>query len=295
MSDAPAPLRSFLFVPANQPKRIPKALVSGADAVILDLEDTVPPAEKPAARKEALAALGLPREAKLYVRVNPAESAHCYDDLVAVVAPGLDGIMLPKVDLPRDATAVDWVLSQLERRQGIPPGAIDLLPIIESASGLAHLDEIARCTPRIRRLTFGAADLSRDLGLILTSDEVGIADARARMTLASRAAGREPPIDTVYIDVRNLEGLAEVARHARVLGFQGKLCIHPDQVAVVNAAFMPSAEEIARAERILAAFEKAEASGIASIEVDGGFVDYPIVAQAQRTLALAKRGKTGGQ
>ncbi|MGD9536124.1 MAG: CoA ester lyase [Alphaproteobacteria bacterium] len=294
MSDIAEPLRSFLFVPANQPKRIPKALASGADAVILDLEDTVPAPEKPAARKEALAALSLPREAKLYIRVNPAETAHCYDDLVAVTAAGLDGIVLPKVDLPKDATAVDWVLSQLERRHGIRPGSIDLVPIVESATGLAHLDEIARSTERIRRLTFGAADLSRDLGMILTPDEVAIADARARLTLASRAAGREPPIDTVYIDVRNLEGLAKVAQHARVLGYQGKLCIHPDQVAVVNAAFTPSAEEVTRAERILAAFEKAEAQGIASIEVDGGFVDYPIVAQAQRTLALAKRSKPGG-
>jgi len=292
MTDA---LRSFLFVPANQPKRIPKALASGADAVILDMEDTVPVPEKPAGRKEALAALGLPRETKLYVRVNPAETEHCYEDLVAVVAPGLDGIVLPKVDLPREAAAVDWVLTQLERRQGMAHGSVDLIPIIESASGLTHVERIAECSPRIRRMTFGAADLSRDLGIILTPDEVAIADVRARMTLASRATGREPPIDTVYIDVRNLEDIAKVAQHARVLGFQGKLCIHPDQVKFVNDAFMPSAEEIAHAERILAAFEKAEAEGIASIEVDGGFVDYPIVAQAQRTLALAKRGKEGAQ
>lgn len=283
-------LRSFLFVPANQPKRIPKALASGADAVILDLEDTVPVAEKPAARAEVHAALDLKREAKLYVRINGVDTPHCYHDLIGTVAPGLDGIVVPKVENAGHVQTVDWLLRQLEAERGVKP-TLDFIPIVESAAGLVQLDAIANASPRVKRLTFGAADLTRDLGQMLTGDEVAIADARARLTLASRAAGREPPIDSVYIDVRNLEGLAQVARHARVLGFQGKLCIHPDQVGVVNAAFTPSAEEVARAERILAAFAKSEAQGIASIEVDGGFVDYPIVAQAERTLALAKRSK----
>jgi len=123
-----------------------------------------------------------------------------------------------------------------------------------------------------------------------TMDDVATADVRARIVLHSRALEREPPIDTVHFDVRDLEGLGVAARRARAFGFQGKLCIHPDQVAVVNAAFTPSPEEVARAEKIIAAFVEAEAKGIASITVDGAFVDYPIVAQARRTLALAKRG-----
>ena len=285
-----AALRSFLFVPANQPKRIPKALATGADAVILDLEDTVPPPEKPAARAEVRAALGLPRACKLYVRVNPASTPFCYDDLVGSLGPGLDGVMLPKVDRPGEAEAVDWVLTQLERQHSIAAGSIDLLPIIESALGVVHLEGIARSTSRIRRLTFGAGDLGRDLGMTQTLDEAGMADVRARIVLFSRALEREPPIDTVHFDVRDVAGCGVAAKRARALGFQGKLCIHPDQVAVVNAAFTPSPEEVARAEKIIAAFVEAEAKGIASITVDGAFVDYPIVAQARRTLALAKRG-----
>ncbi len=283
-------LRSFLFVPANQPKRIPKALASGADAVILDLEDTVPTVEKPSARAEAHAALGLARTAKLYVRTNAVDTPHCYHDLLGSVGVGLDGVVVPKVENSGHIQTIDWLLRQLEVERGITT-PIDLIPIVETAAGIVQLDAIANASPRVKRLTFGAADLTRDLGQMLTGDEVAIADARARLTLASRAAGREPPIDSVYIDVRNLDGLAQVSRLARVLGFQGKLCIHPDQVAVVNTAFTPSADEVARAERILAAFAKSEAKGIASIEVDGGFVDYPIVAQAARTIALAKRSR----
>ncbi|MSO69552.1 MAG: CoA ester lyase [Alphaproteobacteria bacterium] len=287
MTDA---LRSFLFVPANQAARIPKALASGADAVILDLEDTVPASEKVAARAEVRAALKLPRDIKLYVRINAIDTPHCYPDLIGTIGAGLDGVVVPKIESASHIQTLDWLLHQLEAERGIKT-PIDLLPIVETAAGITQLDAIANASPRVKRLTFGAGDLTRDLGQILTGDEIAIAHARARITLASRAAGREPPIDTVYLDVRNLEGIGQIARHARILGFQGKLCIHPDQVAVVNAAFMPSADEIARAERILAAFAKSEAKGIASIEVDGGFVDYPIVAQAERVLALAKRAK----
>ncbi len=287
MTDA---LRSFLFVPANQAARIPKALASGADAVILDLEDTVPASEKVAARAEVRAALKLPRDVKLYVRINAIDTPHCYPDLIGTIGLGLDGVVAPKIESASHIQTLDWLLHQLEAERGIK-APIDLLPIVETAAGITQLDAIASASPRVKRLTFGAGDLTRDLGQILTGDEIPIAHARARITLASRAAGREPPIDTVYLDVRNLDGIGQIARQARILGFQGKLCIHPDQVAVVNAAFMPSTDEIARAERILAAFAKSEAKGIASIEVDGGFVDYPIVAQAERVLALAKRAK----
>jgi citrate lyase subunit beta/citryl-CoA lyase len=284
-----AALRSLLFVPANQPDRFPKAIASGADAVILDLEDTVPAIEKPAARAAIRDALPKLSGAALYVRVNPVDTVHCFGDLLAVAEAGLAGVMQPKVESAGQIETVDWLLHQLERERGLPDGAIDLLPIVETAKGLAALDAIARASVRVRRLTFGAGDLCRDLGMTMTPDEAPIADARARVVLGSRLAGLEPPIDTVYFDVRNVEGFGIVARRARTLGFQGKLCIHPDQVAPANAAFSPSSDEIARAKRVIAAFEVAEAKGIASIEVEGTFVDYPIVAQARRTLALAER------
>jgi citrate lyase subunit beta/citryl-CoA lyase len=283
--------RSLLFVPANQPRRFAKADGSGADIVILDLEDTVPVKEKPAARQAVQEALAARHRTPIYVRVNPLESEHCYADMMAVMRPGLDGIVLPKVGSAGEVQTIDWLIRQLEADRELEGGHVDLLPIVETAQAVSNLDAIAGASSRVRRLTFGAGDLTRELGMQLTPDEIAIADVRARLVLASGLAQLEPPIDTVYIAVRDIEGAGVAARRARVFGCHGKLCIHPDQVPVVNQVFTPSAEEIAHAERVAEAFKKAEDAGIASIEVDGGFVDYPIVQQAWRTLDLAKRLK----
>jgi citrate lyase subunit beta/citryl-CoA lyase len=283
--DIPIPLlRSFLFAPGNHARRVEKALTLDADAVILDLEDAVATAEKVATRAAIAAVLTTPRSGLLYVRVNAADTEFCCGDLVAVVRPGLDGIILPKVESPATLATIDWLLLQLERERGLEEGAIDLIPIIETARGLTHLEAILASGTRVKRVAFGAGDFTLDVNMQWKRDEAELAYARARIVTASRAAGLEAPLDTVWVDLQDSQGLEASARAALAYGFQGKMCIHPNQVPVVNRVFTPSEDEIAFAERVVAAFATAEAEGVASIQLDGKFIDYPIVYRAQRLL-----------
>ncbi|MCX7931456.1 MAG: CoA ester lyase [Rhodovarius sp.] len=286
------PNRSFLFAPADHSRRAAKALALDADAAILDLEDAVAVAAKPAARAAARAALALPRRCRAFVRVNGFGTPWCFEDVAAVVAPGLDGIVLPKLEDPAELVALDWALLAHERAQGLPERGIELMPIIETAAGLARLSALAERAAalggRVRRLAFGAADYTLDLGLAWSREEAELAQARSAIVLASRAAGLEPPIDTVWSALEDAEGFAASCARAAAMGFQGKMCIHPDQIAPAHAAFSPRPEELARARRIAAAFAEAEAQGRASIEVDGRFVDYPIAERARRLVALAE-------
>jgi citrate lyase subunit beta/citryl-CoA lyase len=273
-----------LFAPGNHPRRVEKALTLDADAVILDLEDAVATAEKPATRATIAAVLTRPRTGLLYVRVNAADTEFCCSDLVEVVRPALDGIILPKVESPATLTTIDWVLLQLEREFGLGERSIDLIPIIETARGLTHLDAILATGTRVKRVAFGAGDFTLDVNMQWKRDEAELAYARAKIVTASRAAGLEAPLDTVWVDLQDSEGLEASARAALAYGFQGKMCIHPNQVTVVNRVFTPSEDEVAFAERVVAAFAKAEAEGVASIQLDGKFIDYPIVYRAQRLL-----------
>lgn len=286
MTDGPH--RTYLFAPGNHPRKVEKVFAAGADAAILDLEDAVAAAEKVGARSAVVAALKRSRQCRGFVRVNALDTEFHAGDLEAVVGPWLDGVMLPKVESPAQLQAADERLGALERRHGMASGAVDLLPIIETAKGLAAVAAIAQAGTRARWLSFGAVDLAKDLGMLLTVDEWELTPARAAVVLASRVAGLDAPIDTVWVHFRDEAGLIKSAERARTLGFQGKMCIHPDQVAAVNRAFTPSDEEVAKAEKIVAAFEKAEAAGSASIVVDGFFVDYPVVDHARRTLKLIK-------
>jgi len=237
-----------------------------------------------ATRATIATALTQPRTGFLYVRVNAADTEFCYGDLVAVVRPGLDGIILPKVESPATLTTIDWVLRQIERERRVSEGAIDLIPIIETARGLTHLDAILATGTRVKRIAFGAGDFTLDVNMQWKRDEAELSYARAKIVTASRAAGLEAPLDTVWVDLQDAEALEASARAALAYGFQGKMCIHPNQVAVVNRVFTPSEEEVAFAERVVAAFETAEAEGVASIQLDGKFIDYPIVYRAQRLL-----------
>jgi citrate lyase subunit beta / citryl-CoA lyase len=284
MSTEVRPLRSFLFAPGNHARRVEKALTLDADAVILDLEDAVATAEKPATREPVAAALGRPRRGLLYVRVNAVDTQFCYGDLVAIARPGLDGVILPKVESAAGLATIDWLLAQLERDRGLPPGGIDLIPIIETARGLDRLGAILGAGTRVRRVAFGAGDLPLDVNMTWSRDEAELAHARAAIVTASRAAGIEAPLDTVWVDLPDRDGLEASARTALRFGYQGKMCIHPDQIEVVNRVFIPSEAEIAFAERVAAAFAKAEAEGSAAIQLDGKFIDYPIVYRAQRVL-----------
>ena len=280
-------LRSFLFAPGNHARRVEKALTILADAVILDLEDAVAISEKNTTRAVVVRAFGQPRQGKLYVRVNAYTTEWCFADLLAVAQPGLDGIILPKVESADQLRAADWVLANLERERGLPAGGIDLVPIIETAVGIRDIASIAASGSRTKRMAFGAGDYTLDLGMVWSRDEMELLTARSAVVMASRAAGIEPPIDTVWADLRDAEGFARSAERAAALGFQGKMCIHPDQIAVTNAAFSPSAAQLEWANRVIAAFEDAEAKGLASIQLDGQFIDYPIVLRARQ---VASRG-----
>ncbi|HTW69296.1 MAG TPA: CoA ester lyase [Acetobacteraceae bacterium] len=284
MNEPTRPLRSLLFAPGNHARRVEKALSLDADAVILDLEDAVAIAEKPATRTMIAGALARPRRGLLYVRVNAVDTEFCYGDLVVVVQRGLDGIILPKVESAAGLATIDWLLAQLERDRGLSPGDIDLVPIIETARGLQQIDAILAAGTRARRVAFGAGDFTLDVNMTWSSNETELGHARAAIVMASRAAGIEAPLDTVWVDLTDPDGLETSARTALAYGFQGKMCIHPDQIAVVNRVFTPSDAEVAFADRVCAAFARAEAAGSAAIQLDGKFIDYPIVHRAQRVM-----------
>jgi citrate lyase subunit beta/citryl-CoA lyase len=278
-----------MFAPGNHVRRVEKVFELGADVVILDLEDAVAIAEKVATRATVVAALRKPRRSLGYVRINGIETTWCLDDVNAVVGPWLDGIVLPKAETAVALQTLDARLAAAERSAGLTPGSVDLMPIVETARGIENVAVLAAATPRVRRLAFGGGDYTHDLDLIWTLEETELAYARARLTHASRVAGIEPPIDTVVIQVKDTDRFVRSARNGRGMGFQGKLCIHPDQVAPCNDVFTPSASEVAHARAVIAAFTAAEAQGLASIQLDGYFIDYPIVYKAQRIVALAER------
>jgi citrate lyase subunit beta / citryl-CoA lyase len=278
------PLRSFLFAPGNHPRRVEKALTLDADAVILDLEDAIAIAEKPATRDAVVAAYRRPRTGLLYVRVNAADTEFCHGDFMAIVKTGLDGIILPKVESAATIQTIDWLLGNLEREHALPAGGIDLIPIVETAKGLRDIDAILGAGTRVKHCAFGAGDFTLDVNMIWSRGESELAYARARVVTASRAAGIEAPLDTVWVDLQDEEGLEASTRTALALGFQGKMCIHPNQIAVVNRVFTPTNAEVDFAARVVAAFAEAEKAGSAAIQLDGKFIDYPIVYRAQRTL-----------
>jgi citrate lyase subunit beta / citryl-CoA lyase len=281
-------MRSLLFAPGNHARRVEKALGLAADGVILDLEDAVAVSEKPATRPMVAAALGRPRTGKVYVRVNALSTPWCHGDISAVVQPGLDGIVLPKVEHAYDLHTADWLIAALEHERDLPIGGIDLIPIIETGRGISNLAEICRSGTRVKRLAFGAGDFTLDMGMIWSRSEVELMPHRSACVLESRAAGLEAPLDTVWAALRDAEGFAASARHAASLGFQGKMCIHPDQIEPANTAFSPDAAAVAMARRVIEAFDQAEANGLASIQVDGQFIDYPIVQRARRVLEAAR-------
>lgn len=294
--------RTFLFAPGNHPRRVEKALALGADAVILDLEDAVATADKAAARKPVAEALKGPRRCRGYVRPNAPSSPFCYRDLVETIHDKVDGVVLPKVESAADLHAIDWLLAALERERGIVEGSIDLIPMLETAAGVARVDRILqarslrpyRAPWRVKRVAFGAGDYSLDVGLVPSHEEPELANARDRVVLASRAAGMEGPLDSPWFHLRDMEGFRRAVERSRRGGFQGRLCVHPDQVPVANELFTPNADEVAQAERIVAAFRQAEAKGSAAIEVDGQMVDYPIVVRAQALLEAMREVRAKG-
>ncbi len=284
------PLRSFLFVPGDSERKLAKAAVSGADALILDLEDAVAPPRKPLARDMVTEYLraGTHRTSELWVRINPLDEGGL-DDLAGVIRAVPDGIVVPKVDGPADVQRLGHYLAALERRDGVA-APIRILPVAtETARAPFRLgDYAAMDLPRLYGLTWGAEDISSAIGASTNRDETGAWAFTYRMLrscclLAAKAAGVEA-VETLYADFRDPEGLRRACIAAAQEGFTGRLAIHPDQVPVINAAFMPSPEAVAHAERVVGAFAADPAAG--AVGLDGMMLDMPHLKQAQHVLRL---------
>ncbi|HEV8537031.1 MAG TPA: CoA ester lyase [Candidatus Limnocylindria bacterium] len=289
-------LRSLMFVPGHRARMVDRALGLGEfaagplDAAILDLEDGVPTGEKEDARRTVAAALGRaarggPGPAR-YVRVN-RDAAGRDADLAAIVRPGLDAIVAPKVDHPDELAPLLRALDEREASSKLRAGAVRVIVSIESARGLLEASAIAACSDRVVALLFGAEDFALDLGL--PADRQGEAaelmHARSSVVVAAVAAGRLA-IDGIWPDIGDAEGLRRDALLARRLGFAGKSLIHPGQIATINEVFSPSAEDVDRARRVIAAFDAAQARGEGAVALDGKLLDPPIVERARRTLRL---------
>ena len=283
-------LRSMLFAPGNQRRKLERLGDFGADGIVIDLEDAVPAPAKDAARaavRDALADLGAPL---VCVRVNAVASGMTPEDVDAAVAPGLDALVLPKAGAD-EVAALDLLIAAAERRSGLPAGEIAVVPLIETARGVIEVERTAFASRRIAALAFGGVDLARDLDLPdLTGANGGtaLAYARGRLVTAARAAGLPRPVDGPTLAVRDLAAMETDSTASRELGYQGKICIHPAQVAIANRVFAPSVEEVAFARRVVEAFAAAEAEGSATVVLDGTFVDIPVAAHAQRILAQAE-------
>ena len=262
--------RSYLFVPGDRPERIAKAHASGADAVIVDLEDAVAPANKVAAREATAAALDA--TAPVVLRINGADTAWFADDARLAAHPGVAAVLLPK------AASTEPVAALRSASGGKP-----VLALIESAAGMANLAALA-ATPGVTRLVFGSIDFQLDLDI--ADDDLALLAFRSQLVLASRVANLPAPVDGVTTAFDDVARIELEARRARSLGFGGKLCIHPRQVAIVNGAFSPSEAELAWAQRVV---DAAAAAGGAAVAVDGKMVDAPVLARARRLLA-ARRG-----
>lgn len=281
------PRRSLLFAPANDLRKVEKALSLDADGVIIDLEDAVALSEKVKARSLAQDILRQAGSKTIYVRVNSVASPFIVGDLIAIMNNRPAGIMLPKAESAEEIKRVDWLMNQLEEEYKLLPGQVELVPLIETACGVLNAFKIGSATPRVKFLAFGAIDYTLDIGTSLSNTGHEIFYARAHLVVASRAAGCEAPVDTVYPDLKNTEGFRAECLFARQLGYQGKLVIHPSQIETANEIFSPAEEEIEYARKAVKAFEEAHKQGVAAVQLEGKFIDYPVAARAKRVLEMA--------
>jgi citrate lyase subunit beta/citryl-CoA lyase len=286
--------RSFLFVPADSEKKLLKAAGSGADALILDLEDSVRPQQRPEARRLARQFLAEHREMAMWVRINPIDTEDALADLRALLPAAPAGIVLPKPGGAADALRLAELLDELEQEHHLPAGQTGMMPIAtERPAALFQMQEYAESPPRLRFLTWGAEDLSTAGGATANRDERGhwLAPyelARSLCLFAAAAAG-VPAIDTVWTDFRDGDGLAAYAAAARRDGFAGMLAIHPSQVDIINEAFTPSADEVERARRIVELFAANPDAGV--LALDDEMIDRPHWLQACRVLDTAALGE----
>ena len=280
-------LRSLVFVPGNRANMLERALGFGADIVMVDLEDSVPPGEKAAARE--LAVEWAPRLAaagrRVMVRVNSLDTGLTADELAAVAGPDLAGISIGKGNTAWDLEQVDRLLAPLEAGAGMAAGSVKVVPWIETAMAIVHVYEMARASQRIVGIAFGAEDYTNDMGVIRNDFGEECYYARSAVAVAARAAG-VGALDGPFVGFRDPDGLRKDAGTARQMGYTGKFAIHPAQIDIINETFSPNPDDVAYARRVVAAWDEAEAAGRGSLSIDGRMVDVPVVKRAQNLLAL---------
>ena len=288
------PYRSMLFVPGHKAAWADKGVASGADALILDLEDSVPAAEKDEARRTVAATIDRLTaddvRPDLWVRANPEVSGLLNADLEAIVRPGLAGLFLAKVFDAQEIVRLDAVLTHIERRDGLEPGSVRLIVSYETATSMAHCEEIAGASPRVASLlgaTGPNADVGRELGFEFTPAGLETLYLRSRLVLAARANGLHHPVVGVWQDLRDLDGCRRFCLDNRGLGYRGLVAIHPSHVAIANDVFSPSPEQVEHSRRMIAAFREAEAAGSAAVDFEGQHIDIAHVKTAEGVIALA--------
>jgi len=283
--------RSLLFVPASSEKFFAKAKDSPADTLIFDLEDAVAPERKPAARemlREVLRDPGFSRFERT-VRINGLDTPWFLDDVLAMVEAGADGLVVPKTNAVESILFVDRLVSLAEQRCGRVAGSVVLLPLIEQPEAIGNAFAIARATQRTSSIAFGHGDFSAAMGIKAAPSVDGIVlHARCQVAIAAKAAGITP-IDNVYLDIADGEGLIAETRQGKQLGYEGKACIHPTQVAPVNAVYTPTAEEVAYARDLVSAFEQAVAEGKGAVAFRGRMIDGPIAEIERLVLERARK------
>jgi citrate lyase subunit beta/citryl-CoA lyase len=290
-SEVDRPRRSRLYAPGSNPRLLVGVDIHGADCVLLDLEDSVPLGEKASARilvKHLLAAVPFPQE--VWVRVNPLDAGGG-DDLLEVLQGRPHGVCLPKAENEADVRRLSEELGRIEGEFGLQRGATKIMPIVETARGVLHCEEIAAADERVVVMAFGAEDYTRDVGARRTSESLLF--ARARLVAGAKAAGIQAS-DTVYADLSNEAGLAEECARARDLGFDGKGAINPRQLPAIHRAFSPSPEELIQAQAIVAAARDAESRGLGAVAVEGRMIDQPVLERAQRLIKYTERLGRGG-
>lgn len=287
------PCRSALFVPGNKPSWLEKAVASGADSLIIDLEDSVPAAEKRSARlqvREALIALHEQGQ-DCSVRLNALATGMTLDDLETIMCPELGAVSLPKLETVEDIEELDGLLTRLEEREGIEPGSVKTGLGLETARAMRNAFDLIEASPRVTNLTLAAGpggDANRAIGYVWSKEGTETLYLRSKAVLDAQAAGIRFPMVTSWWNLGDLEGLERDARFNRQLGFRGQAVIHPSHVPVVNEVFTPSEDEIAHYRGMIAAIEEAEASGTAAVVYRGNMVDYAMAETAREMLAFAE-------
>jgi citrate lyase beta subunit len=283
--------RSLLFVPASSERFFAKAKDSPADTLIFDLEDAVAPERKPAARetlKEVLRDSGFARFERT-VRINALDTPYFLDDVLTMVEAGADGLVVPKTNAVEGILFVDRLVSLVEQRAGRPAGSVVLLPLIEQPEAIGNAFAIARATSRIAGIAFGHGDFSLAMGIKAAPSTDGIVlHARCQVVMAAKAAGITP-IDNVFLDIPNIDGLIIETRQGMQLGYEGKACIHPSQVEPVNTVYTPTPEEVAYARDLIAAFEQAVAEGKGAVAFRSRMIDGPIADIEKKVLERARK------